>query len=247
MILQETKVNMRNKNKNLFWIIGITVLALGLYNIILFTIPTLFTGDITFWITYSFGTTAFLFQIAVTYISITNEEKSSKKILGLPMLIYGFVYLLFTLLFSFVMFIVNSFKSVPWWISLVVFSVLLISNLILITASFYVKGSIQKLERKESLETSFISELLLDVKTLASEDINIDLKIRKLVNAVQNSDPVSSKTVMDLEQLISDKLIEIKDSLSKTNHSSVIKTIDEFIGLIDERNYRCKASKKSDY
>ena len=85
----------------------------------------------------------------------------------------------------------------------------------------------------------YIRELQADIKLLADNETNADVKkaLTQLAEKIRFSDPMSNEQLVELEGKISAKILELKTAANK------VEVIAELNSLLDERNKKCKILK----
>lgn len=229
--------------KRYFIIVGI---VLFVYNLLVFVIPFPHVNPDTFWVAYLGGMVALLAQGYIAYLAFNNKESLKSKLYGYPLARIGVIYLIAQMIVSFLSFVIGAFVSIPTWIVILLEVILLALAVIgLITTETY-REEIEKLEKSEPITTKFIYDLRVDATLLLEKHKNSSLykEIYALQQEIQYSDPKSSDSLIEIEDEINRKFIELKELLSNEQLESAKKLIDVLISLIKERNYRCKVNKK---
>lgn len=233
-------------SKNIKRYFIIIAILLVVYNLLVFVIPFPHINPDTFWVAYLGGMVGLLAQGYIAYLAFNNKESLKSMLYGFPLVRIGVIYLIAQLSVSLLAFVLGAFIDVPTWVVLLLEIILLALAVIgLITSETY-REEIEKLERSEPLTTKFIYDLRVDAKLLiekySSSSIYSDLY--KLQQEIQYSDPKSNDTLLDIEDEINRKFVELKELLSNEDLDNAKKLIDNLLLLIKERNYRCKTSKK---
>lgn len=233
-------------SKNIKRYFIIIAILLVVYNLLVFVIPFPHVNPDTFWVAYLGGMVGLLAQGYIAYLAFNNKESLKSMLYGFPLVRIGVIYLIAQLSVSLLAFVLGAFIDVPTWVVLLLEIILLALAVIgLITSETY-REEIEKLERSEPLTTKFIYDLRVDAKLLiekySSSSIYSDLY--KLQQEIQYSDPKSNDTLLDIEDEINRKFVELKELLSNEDLDNAKKLIDNLLLLIKERNYRCKTSKK---
>ena len=202
----------------------------ALLNVIVFLIPT--EKSTAFWISYIFTVVAFASQIAVW--KLAHNKKS--KLLGIPTVQAGIVYLIIQLI-ALAIFII--LPSSPIWLTIIVCSIILALFVLVAIASQAGAAEITRVEEKIKDKRAFIQFLQIDIEMLTESEKNAEIKaeLKKLAEKVRYSDPMSHETLGDLESRISAKVEEMKTS---ENKKALIGEIDL---LLTERNKKCKILK----
>jgi len=109
-------------------------------------------------------------------------------------------------------------------------------------------GGIRHISSKEAdikTKASFVKEKTAEAEFIVSKCTADDAKKAavKVYEAIRFSDPVSSDALYACEEKISEKLAEFSAAISNNNLTLIDELAAELLGLISERNYKCKALK----
>ena len=205
----------------------------ALVSIIAFAVPFIKTA--TFWIAYVFTAAAFAAQIIIWKKALGNEELKS-KFLGFPVVHIGIVYAIIqTVAFAVFLFV----PTLPVWSAIVVCSIIAGVSAVCMISADVGRNEIEQVEAKVQKKVFYIRELQADVELIASAetDANIKAALTQLAEKIRFSDPMSNEQLMDLENKISAKVLELKTAANK------VEIITELTSLLDERNKKCKILK----
>ena len=219
------------KKRSVYLILGF---ILVIFTVIVFTAPINRTP--VFWISYIFGLVALCFQTTLCNKNLFGESLKS-KFFAFPIIYIGAVYLILQLTISIVMMAV---PDVPVWIAIIVDVVILGITSTLVIFGEVARTSIEKTEDKVQTKTTFIKRLKSDVEILLVEEKDPEIKkeLSKLDDEIRFSDPMSCRELEDIENQISVKVASIANS-----GDAKLELISEIIGLIKERNIRCRSLK----
>lgn len=220
------------KNKGMaYTVLGILFV---LFNTLAFVIPTVKTS--TFWIVYAFTIIAFAVQIVVWRLAFGKAETPKSRFLGLPIIHIGIVYLIAQLI-AFAVFMANPVLQA--WIAVVVSVLILGISAICLIATEAGRDEINRVEEKVQQKVSYIKVLQADVKILAEQETDKDIKtaLAKLIEAIRFSDPMSNEILTEVETQIKNKVAELKTA---ENKSAIITELNL---LLTERNKKAKILK----
>lgn len=229
--------------KKYFIIVGIVLVV---YNLLVFLIPFPHENPDTFWVAYLGGMVALIAQGYTAYLAFNNKESLQSKLYGYPLVRIGIIYLVAQMIVSILTFIIDAFVSIPTWIIILLEVILLALAIIgLITSETY-REEIQKLEKSEPLTTRFIYDLRVDARILTDKYQASPLyrELYDLQQEIQYSDPKSNESLLEIEDEINRKFIELKEILLNDDLEKTKNMINNLLVLIKERNYRCKVNKK---
>ncbi|MCI8611934.1 MAG: hypothetical protein HFE66_08480 [Clostridiales bacterium] len=213
---------------------GVLAILFILFNVIAFAVPTSKTA--TFWITYAFTAVAFAAQIGVWKLGFKDDDTLKSKFLGVPIIYVGAVYLI-TSLIAFAVFM--TFPMIAPWIAIIVCALITGISAVCLIGADTARDEIRRVEEKVAQKVFYIRELQVDIKMLAEEetDTEIKSKLMKLAEKIRYSDPMSSEKLTDLEEKIKSKVEEVKTSKNK---AAIITELDL---LLTERNKKAKLLK----
>lgn len=206
----------------------------ALISIIAFAVPTSKTA--TFWIAYVFTAAAFAAQIGIWKTALGKEGTLKSKFLGFPLVHIGIVYAVIQVIaFAVFMFV----PTLPTWSAIVVCSVIAGISAVCMISTDVGRNEIDRVEVKVQQKVFYIRELQADVELLADAETDADAKavLTQLAEKIRFSDPMSHEQLVDLENKISAKVLELKTAPNK------VEIITELNSLLDERNKKCKIAK----
>lgn len=220
----------KNSTKG-YVILGI---LLALVSIIAFAVPTAKTA--TFWIAYVFTAAAFAAQIGIWKTAFGKEETLKNKFLGFPVVHIGIVYAVIQVIALAVFMFV---PTLPAWSAIVVCSVIAGISAVCMISADAGRNEIERVEEKVQKKAFYIRELQADIELLADNESDAAVKaaLTQLAEKIRFSDPMSNEQLADLEDKISTKLAELK------NTSSKLEIMTELNSLLDERNKKCRILK----
>ena len=205
----------------------------ALISIIAFSVPTIKTA--TFWIAYVFTFAAFLAQIII-WNKVLGREELKSKFLDLSVVHIGIVYAIIQTVALAVFLIV---PTLPTWIAIVVCSIIGCVSAVCMISADAGRDEIEQVEAKVQKKVFYIRELQADIEMIAIAETDADTRaaLIQLAEKFQFSDPMSNGQLVDLENKISTKVLELKTAANK------MKVATELTSLLDERNKKCKILK----
>ncbi|MBP5379772.1 MAG: hypothetical protein J6Y64_09565 [Ruminococcus sp.] len=226
------------KNKNAFLIMGVIAVT---FSLIVFLLP--FEWDENFWIAYIFEMTAIIIQIPVFKIAFENNESIKSKVFGFPVFRVGYIYLFIQTIASLGVIIANYFIEIPFYISLLIFIVILAFALFFSISVDIAREAVQRIDDAAINKTSNMMELRNLSSRLSSftNDNALKAELQKLTEALRFSDPVSSDATLQAEKELQTKLNDLTSMLS--DGSADISDIQAIQNKLSERNAICKLSK----
>ncbi len=220
------------RNKKLGCVI--LLITLVIVCVVALAIPTAKTTS--FWVAFVFTCIAFASQILIWNIGFKDNTPLKSKLLGIPAVRVGYIYLVLQLI---TLAVLVAYPALPVWITIVI-NVLItgISAVCMITAEIG-RDIVNNVEKKVRSKVSYIREIQADIEMVAEResDSAVKQKILKLAEKVRYSDPISPDELSELEKRISDKVKE----LNNVDDKSAV--VDEIELLLLERNKKCKIYK----
>ena len=226
-----------------FIILGIAVL---IYSLLVFVIPYPHFDEATFVLAYIGGLVALLAQGYTVYLAFGKNSDKKSMLYGMPIVKVGVVYLIAQLVVTLLILVINAFVAVPAWIIILLDIVLLgLAAIGVITTEGY-REEVEKIENEIPLSTKFINDLKVDTKLLADRYASTSMGklLSVLADEVRFSDPKSSDALVEIEDEIERKFIELKEVLLKEDYVLAKTLAEHLLELVKERNVRCKLNKK---
>ncbi len=205
-----------------------------LISVVAFVVPTAKTA--AFWIAYGFTVVAFAAQLFIWKIALEREETMKSKFLGFPVVYIGAVYLVIQVVALAVFLFVS---ALPAWSAVVACAVITGVSAVCMIASDAGRSEIERVDTKIQKKTFYIKQLQTEVELLADTETDTAIKsaLGQLAEKIRFSDPVSHEQLAGLESRITEKMIELKAAVDKTE------VVAELHSLLDERNKKCKMLK----
>ena len=226
--------------------ISVVSILVVLYNVLVWAIPFPKNDIATFIISYVASMMALLAQPVIYYIAIHNKDSLKSKLYGWPILKVGYVYGIVQLCTTVLFYIIGAFIEIPTWISIVLTIIIIGFVLIGILVTDTYREEIEKMEISAPITKKFILDLRIDSEAFArkitTEPIHSELV--DFAELVKYSDPVSTDSLVDFEDEIARKYIEIKELIINEKLIEARNELKEIYILMEERNKRCKATKK---
>ena len=158
----------------------------------------------------------------------------------------GYLYLGIQVTVSTLFYILGAFLDIPYWVALIMCLTVLSFGLIGVLLTDSYKEEVNKIEHETMVSTRFILDLRIDSATFArkyTEEIIRDVLL-EFVELVKYSDPVSSDELIDIEDEIGKRYIEIKELVINSRFLEAKDKLKVLISIMEERNQRCKLLKK---
>lgn len=224
-----------------WWITLVAVLVV--YNVIVFAVPLGKTP--VFFLSWGFTMIAIAAQIHVFRTAFGQGEGARSRFYGFPIAQIGVIYLTAQLVLGLAFMVLGTAFSLPMWIPLVMYIILLGVSA---TGFVAVGATRDEIVRQDAA----LKENVSCMRSLQSKAIAIlgqtgDSSVReaagKFAEALRFSDPVSSGTLHEIESELSDCVDEIQRAITDDDSAGAIALLDRANVLLMERNRLCKLNK----
>lgn len=222
-----------NKNKGISTVCAIVVLIV--FNLIAFLVPV--THTVTFWLGYSFATLSTLLLLTTLLILFSKKTKET-KFLNLSLSNIAWIYFVLQMVLSLMQIFGIAFSYMQ---SLITNTILSALFLILVISAYAGISTVSESEKETSHKIFYLKEIQTDLYLLHSDNNNISIKIKELIEMVRFSDPMSHSMLRELESEIKKKCNSLKEYIGIPEMAN--KLCDELKLLIEERSERCKLLK----
>jgi len=223
--------------------IGWAVL-LALFNVVAFVSPGWIwfeKYDAAFWIGYAFISVSFLGQLACAWFAL-KEERASKLFYKVSLVTTSYTGLIVTFVIGGLCMLIS---PLPYWIGILVCSVVLAANILAVIKAAATIGEVQKNDDKIKAQTSFIKSLTIDAEALVDKAQNETVKAacKKVYEAIRYSDPMSNSDLDAIESEITVKMSNLSGAVVSNNYDIATECANELVVLIGERNKKCRLLK----
>lgn len=183
----------------------------------------------------------YIFSLISTIIAFRKEQNITATFFGIPASYSGIVtYILFIIL-SILELILRFNIAIPCVIAVII---IVVSSIKLVKICFAV-DTIQNVDKKIKVQTSFIKSLTNDIQNLklsAKSDI-VKEECNRVYESVRYSDPMSTNNLSDVEIQIQNEFYALSDAVKNDDIDLVKNSADRIVTLIQERNSKCKLLK----
>ncbi len=224
----------------------IWAILLVIYNLIVFLVKPIIPGyvihyDARFWISWGAIIATFAGQLLCAKTAF-NSKNNEKFFLNIPLITESYTALLVATLAGSILMLI---PGCPAWIAAIVCAAVLAFSVISIVKAKVAADVVSDIEDKVKTQTAFIKTLTMDAESLMSQTKNADFKteIKKVYETVRYSDPMSGSELSNIENQITLKFYELKNSVALGNAEAVVKEAAVLVELIGERNRQCRLLK----
>ncbi|MGN0165153.1 MAG: hypothetical protein ACI39R_03135 [Lachnospiraceae bacterium] len=208
-----------------------------LYMLIVFLIP--FKKTPVFWVSFSFTLIAFGIAVISVYIAFIKNSDVRSRFFGFPVarigIIYGIVQLIVGLL------LMGVGPWVPSWIAVLLCAIMLGVVVISLIGTETVVDTIRILDDKQQNNLTFMHSLQLKINQMAG--VCDEPSLKKLVDEIRYSDPVSGDSLRDIEAELSVAIDKLQVVVVEGNREVVNQLCGKITGILEERNRLCKMNK----
>lgn len=217
---------------------------LALFNVIAFVSPGWIwfeKYDAAFWIGYAFISATFLGQLACAWFAL-KEERASKLFYKISLVSTSYTGLIVTFVIGGLCMLIS---PLPYWIGILVCSIVLVANILAVIKAVAAIDEVQKIDNKVKVQTNFIKALTIDAEALISKAQNESVKAecKKVYEAIRYSDPMSCEALISNENEIAGMFVKLSEAVVTNNVETVDRLASQIIGLIADRNQKCKLLK----
>ena len=213
------------------------VIALVLYNLIVFLIP--FVSTAVFWISYLFGLGAFALVGTAVYLVLIKNSDAKSRFYGRPIIrigmLYGVIQMALCILFM------SLGKWLPWWSALLVHAMGLGMAVVGVMSAYSVVEHVRTLDVQTKQETALMRGLQSKLTTLATQYNNT--VVTDLCEEFRYSDPVSCTDASAAEVELYTIVEALEDTLKQNDADMVENLCRKATNVLAERNRICKLSK----
>lgn len=225
-------------NKQLVSYIIVSVLILGVFNVIAFVVP--FNRTATYWIGYVATMLAIVVAFASSFYAFRGDRRS--KFYGFPLISLAWAYLITQTIIGIVL---MAASMIPMFIALIVCVLVFAGFMIGMIAADNAKDVIEDIDTKVKQKTFFIKSLQLDMKDLMSDvsDPELSKALKDLSDEIAYSDPVSVEQIFSVENRIDDGMMDLKSLIETGDTNAAISIANEVKRLVIQRNEKLKLLK----
>lgn len=219
---------------------AVYVILLGVYNLLVFLIFSDYND--VFWTSYAFGMFAFIVQIVATLLSFKPGTVDA-YFYGLPVASFSVYYLCAETVMSFIFMAVKDDVNIK--IPIILQTVVLAIFLIVAIIAFMARDAVVATEKEKTGKILEMRSIISEVEIIKDncEDKDLQETLRKLYETVRFSDPVSTKEVEQVDQMIARKISELRISVDDKQNEETLLLCKDIEKLFAERDKRLANSK----
>ena len=236
----------KNNKKSMTMVISIALIALVVYNVVIFFTFGLKDHNGIFW--FSWGITIIGAFCVVVSLFLLGPIRAFLRdwLFGFPIVRYGAMYCVmqYTASFTFM----KMEQTISPKIVYPVQAVLLGAYLILAITCFLTKDNIKQTETVNFEKTIFMKQLRAEIASLANYTENEELKkeLSGFSDEAKYSDPVSSEWLTEIENTLAEEVKACREALKANDEEKAFAMCRQAVLTLKERNEKCKTLKRSE-
>ena len=229
-----------NKFKTFLGVLSLSVLAMGVYNLIVFFCFSNFNP--VFWICYGFTMAAFVIQLLTLMLAFRTFTVEA-AFFGIPVASLSFYYLGVQVATSIVLMLAKGFVSVK--VALFIQLIILAVYLFMVIVAFLARNSAVAISNHYKTQVFNLRATLVEVETMAGGcgDAKTKEALLALAEKIRYSDPMMVPGLEDVNTRIQGKLNELRGQLDASDYENGCKSCQALERLYAERNSKLAISK----
>ena len=229
-------MNRRMKYYSAAWLI-----AIAMFNVISFVIPSETRFTSSFWIGYTVIMLAFIGQLACSMIAL-KEENNQKLFYNISLITVSYTGLIIMLIIGALCMII---PGLPYWVGVVISVLVLGFTAIAVVQSSAAIKEVERIDQKVKEQTLFIKSLTVDADAViaAAKSAEIKEQAKKVYEAIRYSDPMSNPALEEIETQIKDKFNAFSEAVNGDDVKKAKLHSDELQLMLQNRNQKCKLLK----
>jgi len=224
-------------------ILCIGLIALVVYNAVLFVIAGFSGLSASFWVSYAFMMVGGIGALATMVIMFAPEVTMRDWFLRYPIVRRLFLYVGLEFVLSTLFMILGGLLT--WIVAFAVQLILLGIFTVMVVSAFYAKGMVEDVTKEVKVKTATMKLLTVDAQMLPElcQDAAAKKTFADFAEAVRFSDPMSSDLLAPLEAEIQSRVTNAKVYLQSGDVEEALRLCKQADALLKERNLKCKALK----
>ncbi len=231
----------KTTDKKYIIMMGVVYAAVfAIYNII--TLAVFKEKNDIFWISYAFMCGGFISNMIVAYLTFKKSDAEA-IFLNIPLMSFSIFYFIAEL-FASIVFMLFRFVASPT-LAVIIQAVLLLIFVIFAVMALMSKGVVEDISKDMKIKVATIKNLAIQVKVLEDQCLDKELKkeLHKVQEGIRFSDPMTTDVTEDIDEMIHNKVKELKYLCSNNNRNEAIQVCYQLLSYISERNLLLKNSK----
>lgn len=223
----------------------IWVILFAIFNAVVFiarsTMSEYFPFDASFWIAWAIVIVAFIGNLACSYFAF-KAENAKKMFYNLSIITLSWSALIAMLVVGCVLMLI---PKCPAWIASIICILVLAFNAIAVVKAKWAGDTVNSIDEKIKVQTSFIKDITVDAENLIGRAKNgtVKAECKKVYEALRYSDPMSTPELSSIENTISAKMSDFATVVDEDDTEKVTELATEIVTLAKERNNKCQRLK----
>lgn len=203
--------------------------------------PTLEKTTPSFWIGYAFVNAAFVGQMICAAISF-KDDSADKVFYNVSLFKVSYAGLISTAVVGLICMVIS---PLPYWISGIVCSLVLIVNAVAVVKVKIAVNLVTEVDEKIEISTRFIYNMRAESKSLFDRTKEPEAKAvcKKVYEAIRFSDPMSTLELMTIENDIKSSFDSFEKAVLESKKDLIHSESQNLLALVSERNNLCKRMK----
>lgn len=232
------------KKSTMRWWVVLAIL-LVVYNVVVFAVP--FPKNAVFFVSWGFTLLALGAQVYVIRTAFYQEEGAKSKFYGFPIARIGVVYLFTQVVLSLVLMALGLAVSVPVWVALVLYVVLLGASAVGLISAETTRDEIARQDTKLKKDVSCMRTLQSKAMAMVplAKDASVRAALEKFAEEIRFSDPVSGAALEAAEVDLSACVDDLQQAVLDNDQEAALMLEKRAEMLLAERNRLCKLEKRA--
>lgn len=237
-------MNKRTSKSGAVMVIVIAFVLIALLNVFTFAIPFNKVDTAVHFTVYGCAEFVLIVEMILIISQIFMEEKPNQKVIGLPIIYFGYFTVVIQLLATAIFYLTNAFIALPLWVVIVIECLIIGFGTIQITKWFFFKARNEEYHENVA-NTKFMYEFRARLKALQKINKNENIKkvLSDLVDIALGSDPITNGKTVDSESELLSLLQELDEAIKDGSEKDTRLAIEKTKNALLERNVLCKAGK----
>ena len=220
------------------------VVLLAIFNVCTFAIPFNKVDLTVHYTIYGCAEFVIIAQMLLIIFQLFLEEKPNQKIIGLPILYFGYITLVIQLVCTLIFYLTNAYVALPLWVVILVECLVIGFGIIQVALGFFFKHRNEDYHENFA-NTKFMDEFRCRLKALCqiNKNENIVKVLDDLLDTALGSDPVTNEKTLDSESELLSLLQELDETIKDGSEEEARLVIERTKNTLLERNVMCKAGK----
>lgn len=216
---------------------------LAVYNVVVFAVP--FPRNIVFFVSWLFTLAAIAAQTYVIRTAFYRDEGAKSKFYGWPIAKVGAAYLTIQLAVGLVFMALGFAITVPIWLPLMLYVVLLGAAVVGFIAVDTVRDEIERQDTILKKDMTYMRTLQSKVASMVqlAQDDQTRKILEKFAEDLRFSDPISSETLGNIEADLTACVDELQRAIADGDAASALELARNATDVLMERNRLCKLKK----